>query len=111
MEKSANQRWKESGTTLPFKEWIDRDNKKRESEQNYAAFEGIFAPTVNLQDSVQQVLDESKEEMKSTAGFRTPKEANKNTIFGLDKNILVFSSLLVVGSIGYYFYSKLKKKA
>ena len=28
MEKSANKRWKESGSTLTFKEWIDRENKK-----------------------------------------------------------------------------------
>jgi hypothetical protein len=29
MEKSANKKWKESGTTLSFKEWIDRENKKK----------------------------------------------------------------------------------
>lgn len=111
MEKSANKRWKESGTTLSFKEWIERENSKSQSEQNFAAFDGIFTPTVNIQDSVQQTLDESKQEMKQTAGFKTPNEADKNTILGLDKNILVFSTLLVVGSLGYYFYTKLKKKS
>lgn len=111
MEKSANKRWKESGTTLSFKEWIDRENSKSQSEENFNAFDGLFKPTVNIQDSVQQTLDESNKEMKQTAGFKTPTEADKNTIFGLDKNILVFSTLLVVGSVGYYFYTKLKKKS
>ena len=38
MEKSANKRWKESGSTLTFKEWIDRENKKKEPEGNFIPF-------------------------------------------------------------------------
>jgi hypothetical protein len=41
MEKSANKRWKESGSTLTFKEWIDRENKKnQEFEGNFIPFQG-----------------------------------------------------------------------
>ena len=39
MEKSANKRWKESGSTLSFKEWIERENRKNEPEEvNFLPF-------------------------------------------------------------------------
>ena len=30
IEKSANQRYKESGSTLPFKDWLNREKAKGE---------------------------------------------------------------------------------
>jgi hypothetical protein len=105
MEKSANKRWKESGSTLSFKEWIDRENKKNESIDTFVPFNGE-----NLvgQDTIQKTLDESKAYIDSVSGAKTT--SNPNLIFGLDKRVLVFSTLIIAGSLGYYFYNKLKKK-
>jgi hypothetical protein len=121
--KSANQRWKESGTTLPFKEWIDRDNKKRQSEEEAnsfipaqldtsasANFAGAGAVKIDAPviDSVQNTLNESIQDIQEQAGFK--QQPSDNTIFGLDKRILVFSSVLILGSLGYYLYKKRKAK-
>ena len=38
MEKSANKKWKESGSSLSFKEWIERENRKKEPEGNFIPF-------------------------------------------------------------------------
>jgi hypothetical protein len=105
MEKSANKRWKESGSSLSFKDWIDRENRKKE-------FEGNFIPDTSstVKDIIDTTLNRSREDISRTAGYKTAEEADKNTVLGLDKRILVFSTLLIVGSISFYFYRKLKKK-
>jgi hypothetical protein len=105
-KKSANKIWKESGSTLSFKEWIERENKKKESVNEFVPFNGE-----NLigQDTIQKTLDESKAYINSISGAKTA--SNPNLIFGLDKRVLVFSTLIIAGSLGYYFYNKLKKKA
>lgn len=109
MEKSANKRWKESGSTLSFKEWIDRENKKNEP------FEGEFIPfkeetKVNAigDDSIKQTIDEAKKDLVEASGYKS--EASSQNILGLNKGVLVFSTLLIVGSLSIYLYSKYKKK-
>ena len=104
LEKSANKRWKESGTTLTFKDWIDRDNKKKESQ------EGNFLPfdSVKPSDVVKDTLDKAKLNLYSNSGYK-PQET-KGKILGLDNGVIIFSSLLIIGSIGFYFYKKLKDK-
>lgn len=108
MEKSANKRWKESGSALSFKEWIDRENRKKQAE-------GDFIPLIPdtssiVKDTFATTLDRSRLDIERTAGFKTPEQADKSKVLGLDKKILVFSTLLIVGSVGVYFYQKLKKK-
>lgn len=102
MEKSANKRWKESGTTLSFKEWIERENKKQESNDKYRSF-SVTKPSDYLKDTIaankQAVID---------AQYK-PNE-DKSTVLGLDKNVLVFSGLIIAGALGFYFYKKLNKK-
>lgn len=44
MEKSYNQRWKESGTTLTYKEWRRREDDKM------ASFNGIPKPSDSLKN-------------------------------------------------------------
>jgi hypothetical protein len=109
MEKSANKRWKESGSTLTFKEWIDRENKKNQQ------FEGDFIPfkeknKVNSigSDSIKKTIDEAKQELIDASGYKV--ETNKSNVLGLNKGVLVFSTLLIVGSLSFYFYQKYKKK-
>lgn len=106
MEKSANKRWKESKSTLTFKEWIDRENKKNESvESTFIPFDGIPALDTS---SINSTLQEAKQDVLASGGYK--EKPSTKTIFGLDKNILIFSGLLIVGSVGFYFYLKSKKK-
>jgi hypothetical protein len=108
MEKSANKRWKESGSTVSFKEWIDRENKKKEPEGNFIPF--IPEPMNTVDSTIQDVLNREKQYISKTAGYKSPDEADKYKVLGLDSRILIFSTLLIVGSVSFYFYQKLKKK-
>ena len=57
MEKSANKKWKESGSTLTFKEWIDRENKKNGSSEQgtFIPFDGVPSPdTSSINDTLRQ---------------------------------------------------------
>lgn len=104
-KKSANKQWKESKTTLSFKEWIDRENKKKEDNQqgNFLPFGGIPAT-----DVVKDTLTSAQQEVDQIAGYRT--QSSNKTVFGIDKTVLVFSGLIIVGAIGFYAYNKLKDK-
>lgn len=108
-KKSANKRWKESGSTLSFKEWINRENIKKSPEANFVSFVNDEAYN-NPKDIISSTLQQEKEYIQEISGFKTPEKADKSKIFGLNKNVLVFSSLLVVGSISFYFYQRLKQK-
>lgn len=106
MEKSANKLWRESGTTLSFKEWIDRKNKMEQSS------EGSFIPYKNADGGgsfspVEDVLKASEESLKRKSGYKGT--IDKSKVLGLDKGVLIFSTLLIVGSIGFYIYNKRKK--
>jgi len=104
-KKSANKLWKESKTTLSFKEWIDRENKKKGENQ-----QGNFLPfNAGIpSDVIRDTLDESKRQIMETSGYKP--EATNRTVFGLDKRVLILSGLLIVGSVGAYFYQRLKAK-
>lgn len=109
MEKSANKRWKESGSTLSFKEWIDRENKKNEPfEGDFIPFQGETKINSVGSDSIKKVIDEAKQDLIEASGYKT--SASSANVLGLNKGVLVFSTLLIVGSLSFYFYSKYKKK-
>jgi hypothetical protein len=108
MEKSANKQYKEyskNGGTLTFKEWIDRENKKNEGvDISFIPFDGIQIDTSSIDKTLQQANDD----LKAAGGYKTQQSTNK--VFGLDKNILILSGVLIVGSIGLYIYNKSKQK-
>jgi hypothetical protein len=109
MEKSANKRWKESGSTLSFKEWIDRENKKnQEFDGNFIPFQGETKVNSVGSDSIKRTIDEAKQDLIDASGYKV--ETNKSNVLGLNKGVLVFSTLLIVGSLSFYFYQKYKKK-
>jgi len=112
MEKSANKRWKESGSTLTFKDWIDRENKKNESfSGNFIPFaeEGISAvPNISFKEVIDDTINEAKQDLSDASGYKAT--SNSSNVLGLNKGVLVFSTLLIVGSISFYLYSKYKKK-
>ena len=102
MEKSANKIWKESGTTLNFKEWIERENKKKENVDNFLPFDA----SQSVKDTINETLNRSKEEMKATSGYKITTDNTK--FLGLDKKVLAFSSFIILGSVGYLLYNKYK---
>ena len=109
MEKSANKRWKESGSTLSFKEWIDRENKKNEPfNVDFIPYKEEEKLNAVGSDSIQKTIEEAKAELIKSSGYKS--EADKNNVLGLNKGVLVFSTLLIVGSLSFYLYSKYKKK-
>lgn len=76
--KSANQLYRESGTTLPFKEWIEREKAK-----------GIYIPNVEANKEMLNMLgDEGKQ----------PSNKEKDVMLG---NILFAVGLLSLAYIGY----------
>lgn len=109
MEKSANKRWKESGSTLTFKEWIDRENKKNEPfDGDFIPFQGDTKVNSVGSDSIKQTIEAAKQDLIDASGYKSaPSTSN---VLGLNKDVLVFSTLLIVGSLSYYFYQKYKKK-
>jgi len=92
--KSMNKLWKESGTTLTFKQWLDRENNKKvETKENFLPF--------NAEDVIEKKLE-----------IKTPNTniPNKKKVLGLDKGVVIFSGVLIAASIGYYVYTKIKNK-
>jgi hypothetical protein len=91
MEKSANKLWRESGSTLSFKEWIDRENQKKES---------VVANFIG-----EDLVDKTLNNTPQNSG-----ELNTKSVLGLNKGVVILSSLLIVGSLSYYFYMRLKNR-
>ena len=100
MEKSYNQRWKESGTTLSYKEWRRREDEKM------ASFDGISsvpAPKISDSASYQKTLDE----ISKLSGYK--EELSNKTVLGINKSIIIVGALIIIGAIGYKIYQKNKK--
>lgn len=99
MEKSLNQMYKESGTTLSYKEWRRREDEKM------ASFSGALPPP-KFGDTTS--LDKTKEEMQKIGGFKT--DVSRKTTFGIPNSIIVLGSIIIVGAIAFKVYSKYKQK-
>lgn len=93
-ELSANKRWRQSGTTLSFKDWITREKEK------FANADGQPDLILNipLQDSVKQALIDARK----SAGFKT-EESNK-TVLGLNKTVVIIAGVLLVSAIAWKIY-------
>ena len=89
MQKSANKLWKESGTTLPFKEWIEREKQKFNYQGDSKSFDGISMPELSLSLPMER------------------KTSNKSFL-GLSSTTLIIAGILIAGAGGYYLYKKMK---
>lgn len=116
-KKSANQLWKESNTTLSFKDWLDREKNK-----------GKFIPnkkflSVNGIDTTQldKVLEEANVKAVDSLGLNTTKfedalgitkknvvNRNDNLFIGLNKWLLISSLVVIGGAVAYKIYNKNK---
>ena len=98
MEKSANKLWRESGTTLSFKEWINRENQKKEE---------VFVSFLGIDEQINKTLQDTTSSSNLNKNYNVE---DSKTILGLNKGVILVSSLLIIGSLGYLFYSRLKDR-
>jgi ABC-type phosphate transport system substrate-binding protein len=77
--KSANQLYKESGTTLSFRDWIEREKSK-----------GIHIPNVEANNEMLNLLGDEKNE--------EPKSNNK-----LVRNVLFVVGAVTLAYVGYRY--------
>ena len=95
-QKSANQLWKESGTSLSFKDWIEREKDK-----------GNFILNKKVQDTISSMKDKMLNTFEK--GITTENKTNNTKGFlGLSKVAVGLSLFIVIGSIAYTIYQKRK---
>jgi hypothetical protein len=115
--KSANQLWKESNTTLSFKDWLDREKQKGKFIPNkkFKGVDGIDTSKLDkvLEKANQKTIDyiglDSKK-FEDILGIST-KEVNdrdNNKFIGLNKWLLISSLVVIGGAIAYKVYNKNK---
>lgn len=97
MEKSLNQQWKESGTTLSYREWRIREDEKM------ASFDGVVIPQPTVDSSI---IKNALKDLQTKGGYQT--DTSNKTILGINKYVLGFGALIVIGAIGYKIYKKSK---
>jgi hypothetical protein len=93
--KSANQLYRESGSSLPFKTWLEREKEK-----------GTFMYANGLQSKINEAIAEN---LSDAAESGEPKrELPTNTILGLNKYVVIGLGLVAVAAIGYGIYKRRK---
>ena len=92
--KSANQLYKESGSSLPFKQWVEREKDK-----------GTFMYANGLKSKVNTIIADNID--MATHETEVPM-LPKNEVFGINKFVLLGLGLIVVTAIGYSFLRKRK---
>lgn len=116
-KKSANQLWRESNTTLTFKNWLEREKEKGQFIPNKKFLNINGIDTTKLD----KVLEEANEKAVDTLGLDSDKFENKiginnnidisrneNKFIGLNKWILISSLVLIGGAVVYKIYNKKK---
>ena len=106
-KKSPNKLWRESGTSLSFADWIQREKDKgaflaNKKFENFSNVEGeidnlSWIEKINAQNRIDLGIDKIDNPNKKD-----------NTVLGLSKPILIISGLLILGAIGYKIYQKRK---
>ena len=114
--KSANQLWKESNTSLSFKDWIDREKNKGKYIPNkkFKSVDGIDTSRTDRileeanQRAVDSILDTTK--FEDALGMTKKNVVNKdrNKFIGLNKWLLISSLVVIGGAIAYKIYNKKK---
>jgi hypothetical protein len=115
--KSANQLWKESNTTLSFKDWLDREKQKGKFIPN-KKFKGVDGVDTT---QIDKVLQEANTKIVDTLGLETTKfedalgitkkdvvNRDSNKFLGLNKWLLISSLVVIGGAVAYKIYNKNK---
>jgi hypothetical protein len=95
-QKSANQLWRESGTSLTFKDWIEREKEK-----------GNFMLNKKVQDTITSLKDKMLNTFDAGKNIDN-KQNNTNSFVGLSKVAVGLSIFIIIGSIAYTIYQKRK---
>jgi len=104
--KSPNKLWRESGTSLSFADWIQREKDKgafltNKKFENFANVDGEIDDATWLE----QVKKQNRIDLGIDKLDDKPKD---NTFLGLNKAVLLLSGLIIIGAIGYKIYQKRK---
>jgi hypothetical protein len=107
VKKSPNKLWRESGTSLSFADWIQREKDKgafltNKKFENFASADGeiddlTWLEQVKAQDRIDLGIDKIDDSKKKDTTF-----------LGLSKPVLIISGLIILGAIGYKIYQKRK---
>lgn len=112
LTKSANQLWRESNTSLSFKDWLDREKEKGRFIPNkkFKGVDGIDASKVEgvLEKANQKQLDTNKFEEKLGISKNNTEDSSKNKFIGLNKWLLISSLVVIGGAVVYNIYNKKK---
>jgi hypothetical protein len=116
-KKSANQLWKESNTSLSFKDWLDREKEKGKFIPNKKFLSSNGIDTTQLD----KVLEEANAKAVDSLGLNTTKfedalgitkknvvNRNNNLFIGLNKWLLISSLVVLGGAVAYKIYNKNK---
>jgi len=115
--KSANQIWKESNTTLSFKNWLDREKEKGKFIPNkkFTEINDIDSTQIDrtIEDANKKaldslVMDSNKFEDIVGTTKKNMEYRDANKFIGLNKWVLISSLLLIGGAVGYKMYKKYK---
>ena len=99
-DKSANQLWKESGTSLSFANWLQREKDK-----------GNFIPNKGIILDTDEIVADSTATIRNVLNLDKPDAVvakNETTVFGLNKWLLLMSLAIVGGAVAYNIYQKRK---
>jgi hypothetical protein len=86
--KTANQLYKESGTTLSFKEWVEREKAKGTEMRN-----------AQIEEALERLRDGLLPEEETTS---------TKTFYGLDRRVWIFGAVVIGGAIAYTIYKSRK---
>jgi hypothetical protein len=101
MGKTATKMWRQSGTALPFKQWIEQEKEKMSADGQTA--DGLLLVNRSLNDSVQNAINEAVK----TGGLK--KDIENKTIFGISKPVFIVSAVLFTGGLIYLITRIVKK--
>ena len=101
--KSANQIWKESGTTLSFADWIQREKDKGNFLPNKMVSDFADSITTSIKDSLGVANPLNNGLINTTI---TPTNTGSQVV-GLSKWVLIGSLVVITGAV---VYSIVKKK-
>jgi hypothetical protein len=105
--KSPNKLWRESRSALSFADWIQREKDKGVFLQNkkfekHANFDG----QIDYSNWIEQIKAQNRIDLGIDRVYQ--KDIKDTTFFGLSKPVLILSSLIIIGAIGYKIYQKRK---
>jgi hypothetical protein len=101
IEKSANQLWKESGTTLSFKDWLNREKRKFVNFNGDAKKPNVLMVNTPLNEEIKKTIGGIRE----SVGYKT-KESGKS-VFGVNKTLIL---LVGVGALAFITYKVIQSR-